>query len=308
MSAKMNWDRVRKESQSRRSGSDWIGSDAMGPLPGLKMEKPQKNKAAKKIRPSGWSRAPKNASGKVIAPAGARLEKSKIIDKTKLQAGASSSRNPFAECVKNAGKLPPVGKFLSSLLNEVGISHGISIEDRQGARKLIRALQDSLADASTQKPIVNDKRTLPCQLGLRKIIEMRSDVFIRASNRVASVAVEAVAKNLDLQAFRFQCSPSTKDWELKGHTDDAGDYHPTLFRKAIKTGGIFFIEHLERAPNLIQDWIKSCLEGDTLGESKSVKRHQDFVLVLTSSLGIRQLWFGKSDTAFIDRFLYVELA
>ena len=30
MSAKMNWDRVRKETQTRRSGSGWIGSDAVG--------------------------------------------------------------------------------------------------------------------------------------------------------------------------------------------------------------------------------------------------------------------------------------
>ena len=30
MSAKMNRDRVRKETQTRRSGSEWIGSDAVG--------------------------------------------------------------------------------------------------------------------------------------------------------------------------------------------------------------------------------------------------------------------------------------
>ena len=30
MSAKMNWDRLRKETQTRRSGSEWIGSDAVG--------------------------------------------------------------------------------------------------------------------------------------------------------------------------------------------------------------------------------------------------------------------------------------
>ena len=38
MSAKMNWDRVRKETQTRRSGSEWIGSDAVGVTPGKEIK------------------------------------------------------------------------------------------------------------------------------------------------------------------------------------------------------------------------------------------------------------------------------
>jgi len=39
--AKMNWDRVRKESQERRSGSEWIGIDNAAPQPGGKPLKPK---------------------------------------------------------------------------------------------------------------------------------------------------------------------------------------------------------------------------------------------------------------------------
>jgi hypothetical protein len=38
MSVKMNWDRVRKESQTWRSCSEWIGSDAVGTTPGKEIK------------------------------------------------------------------------------------------------------------------------------------------------------------------------------------------------------------------------------------------------------------------------------
>jgi hypothetical protein len=306
MSAKMNWDRVRKENQTKRSGSAWIGSDAVGSTPGKKIKPSGKRKSAKKSQPLGWSRMPGCICGKAIGFGGSHKKKCPRSNSRHSRADSSSSHNPFAQCIKKAGKLPPVRKFLSSLQTEVGLDHSIPVEDRQVAQKLIRALLESLGDTPAQKPESNDRKTLSSELALREIIERRLDVYLRASNGVALVAVDAVAKDLNLESYRFQCSPSTKNWELWGHLDKAGNYHRTLFSKAFTTGGIFCIEQLERAPDEIQFWIKSCLDGHTVAGSKDSKRHPDFVLLLTSSLGIRQLWSGNADASFVDRFSYLE--
>ena len=66
MTGKMNWDRVRKEAQSMRFGTDWIGSDAVGPRPGHTAKPLSKGEAAKKRQALGRGRAPGYTCGKVI--------------------------------------------------------------------------------------------------------------------------------------------------------------------------------------------------------------------------------------------------
>ena len=75
MSAKMNWDRVRRETQAKRSGSEWIGSDAVGVMAGEEIKSSQQSKAVKRNRPFGQPRMPSCLCGKVIGFKGSHKKK-----------------------------------------------------------------------------------------------------------------------------------------------------------------------------------------------------------------------------------------
>jgi hypothetical protein len=162
-----------------------------------------------------------------------------------------------------------------------------------------------LDNKPAQKPESNARKTLPGEQALREFMERRLDVYLCGNDGVAMAAVDTIAKGLNLNSYRFQCSSATKEWELRGHFDKEGNYHPTLFSKAFSTGGVFCIHRVERAPDDLQSWIKSCFDGRMVVGNRDLKRHMDFVLVLTSSVGARQLWSGNIDSAFLDHFSYL---
>ena len=310
MTGKMNWDRVRKENQSMRFGLDWIGSDAVGPRPGNTCKPSPKGKAAEKRQAQSRVRMPGCMCGKAIGFDGLHKQKCPLsscnIPQSNLHADSPSNHKQFVECVRKAGKLPPVREFLTSLQDQVAAARNIAGEDRQGAEKLIRALLESLADAPVKVPEKEIRRNLSDEGALRAIIERRLDLYLRADAGVALAAVDSVAKDLDLPSYRFQCSSSIKEWELWGHCNKVGKHHPSLLCKAFATGGIFCIQHLERAPEEMQFWVKNCLDGTVWRGNINLKRHADFVLVLTSSVPIHQLWSGNVDRALFDRFSYLD--
>jgi hypothetical protein len=55
MSAKMNWDRVRKETQTR-SGSEWISADPVGETPAEEIKSSRQRQYVQTSQPSGRSR------------------------------------------------------------------------------------------------------------------------------------------------------------------------------------------------------------------------------------------------------------
>src|SRR5712675_1310010 len=100
MSAKMNWDRVRKENQTKRSGSAWIGLDAMGSTLSKTIKPSGKKKSPKKKHPVGWSRMPGCTCGKAIGFGGSH--KKKCSQSINPRADSNSNQNPFTECIKKA--------------------------------------------------------------------------------------------------------------------------------------------------------------------------------------------------------------
>ena len=146
MSAKMNWDRVRRETQAKRSGSEWIGSDAVGVMAGEEIKSSQQRKAVKRSQPLGRPSMPGCFCGKVIGFRGSHKNKCPLSNSANLPINSRSNRNSFSECIKNAGKLPPTREFLSFLQIAIEFAQGFSEQDRQGAVKLIRALLESVPD------------------------------------------------------------------------------------------------------------------------------------------------------------------
>jgi hypothetical protein len=232
MGGKMNWDRVRKENQIGRSGSTWIGSDALSQTPSREVKSSRKRKSTKKRQPSGWAKIPGCTCGKALGFQGSHKKKCPFGG-ADAQRGSSSYNNPFAECVKKAGSGLPQRQFLLSLQTEVRLAPGISVSDRAAAQKLIQALLES----SSARPDRNQQRNKANGLSdwhpLKELIERRLDVYLRAPTNAALAAVDSVASELSLQSYRFQCSTSTSDWELWGHIDKGGSYHPHAFFQGV---------------------------------------------------------------------------
>jgi hypothetical protein len=159
MSAKMNWDRVRKESQARRSGSAWIGSDAVGPT-AAKETKPSRRGESTGSQSSRRSKMPGCTCGKIIGFSGSHKKKCPLSNSLNLRIDSSSNRNSFSECIKKAGRLPSTREFLLSLETAIELARSFPEQDRQGALKLIRALLESLAGTPVQKPKPNGRRML----------------------------------------------------------------------------------------------------------------------------------------------------
>jgi hypothetical protein len=146
MSAKMNWDRVRKETQTRRSGSEWISADPVGATPGKEIKSSRQRQYVQTSQRSGRSRMPGCSCGKVIGFRGSHKKRCPLSKSLNLRINSNSNRNSFSECIRKAGKLPSTREFLSSLQTAIELARSFSEHDRQGALKLIRALLVSMPD------------------------------------------------------------------------------------------------------------------------------------------------------------------
>ena len=150
MSAKMNWDRVRKESQARRSGSAWIGSDASSPTEG-KETKSSRKRASAGSRSSVLPKISGCICGKVLGFTGSHKKKCPLSNSSYLRTSSISSLKPSSERIKKAGKVTPAEQFFASLQTAVALARGIPLKDRQRALKLIRTLLDSLEGTAVSR-------------------------------------------------------------------------------------------------------------------------------------------------------------
>ena len=143
---------------------------------------------------------------------------------------------------------------------------------------------------------------------LKGWLQTRLHLYLRAENQSAINSVESVAKNLKLPLYRLQCFPSMKESDLWGSVDENGKIRASMASKAFTQGGVFCIENIENAPADLQFWLKSGLDGAvSVAGNPSMKRHPDFVIVLTSPVPLRELWSGQVDQAFIDHFSYLDV-
>jgi hypothetical protein len=136
MSAKMNWDRVRKETPTRRSGSEWIGSDAVGATPSKEIKPSRKRQSMKRSQPPGRSRMLDCKCGKVIGFRGSHKKKCPLSNGLNLRVNSSANHNSFSECIRKTGELPPTREFLSSLETAIEIAQSLSDRDRQGGPEI----------------------------------------------------------------------------------------------------------------------------------------------------------------------------
>jgi len=203
------------------------------------------------------------------------------------------------------GQLSAVKNFLSFLQKEVDRDRKIGTVDREHAQQLIRTLRDELTNNSMRKP--EESHRMNSSHELKGWVQARLHLYLRAENQNAIKSVESVANDLKLPSYRLKCSPSMVESDLWGYRDENGKFHASILSKAFTQGGICCIEHVEVAVPDLQFWLKSGLDGAvSVAGNPSLKRHPDFVMVLTSPVPIRDLWSGQIDDAFLDRLLYLD--
>ena len=117
--ARMNWDRVRKESQARRSGSEWVGSDGPGLGPTAESKPPSIRKASFGRSPLG--RIPGCACKKTVGFVGQHkkfcpLRKNHGPD-VHPRTDPDRALGGYPECIKK--QLSAVSDFISSLQSQV---------------------------------------------------------------------------------------------------------------------------------------------------------------------------------------------
>lgn len=146
--ARMNWDRVRKESQARRSGSEWVGSDGPGLGPTAESKPPSIRKASLGRSPLG--RIPGCACKKPVGFVGQHrkfcpLRKNHVPD-VHPRTDPDRALGGYPECIKK--QLSAVSDFISSLQSQVNADHRAAESHQENIRRLIQVLQDELRDPS----------------------------------------------------------------------------------------------------------------------------------------------------------------
>ena len=113
---------MREESQTRRSGSEWIGSDAVLTAPGKEIKSSRQRQYEQTGQPSGRSRMPGRFCGKVIGFRGSHKKGCPLSKSLNLRINSSSNRNSFSECIKKSGRLPSTREFLSPLETAIEVA------------------------------------------------------------------------------------------------------------------------------------------------------------------------------------------
>jgi hypothetical protein len=312
MSGKMNYERQNKEDVARRNGSEWIGSDSVPVNSDSELQSSPESENASTEWPLGRIMIPGCICQKAVGFTGDHKKSCGIKRRSWNDADLKTNARPTLQdlgiCMKKVRQSMAMSSFLSSLQKLIDDDRTVSSTDRQNSRNLIRALQEELRLAPQLEVPGESEMNSSIEKSLRDFIQAKSkNVYLCADHQDAVKSVESVAGNLKLQSFRFECSSAMHESELWNRADATAEFQPAALSQAYVTGGIFCLEHVERAVPDLQAWLKSVLDGHaSVPETSGARRHPDFVLVLTSPVPLRKLWPGKVDHAFIDRLTYLD--
>lgn len=307
----MNWDRVRKESQSMRSGIAWIGPDGTESIPG---PDPKQTSARRTVlKKTAHSRITMQGCtcNKVVGFRGDHKHtcplRHKRGDLPRLLNDARPTLEHFAESMRKVDQHGLLSSFLSSVHKHIESNRTASEQDRKEAQKLIQFFQDKLIGPRRPKSEMNSKMDPSFQAKLTALLQLGEHLYLRAENKDAVHALQSAATELGLKLYQFQCSLRTKETDLSGFPGPQKDFRPTAMREAFANGGIFCIESIEKASSNLQFWLKGWLNAASLGMNSTIKKHPDFTIVVTSPTPMRQLWSGQIDPAFMDCLAYLDM-
>ena len=149
--ARMNWDRVRKESQAKRSGSEWIGSDDLGLIFSAEPSPPSTKRGGS--RRSEFAKMPGCACQKAVGFVGQHRKICPLRKGPGLnvhpKAASDRTQKEYPQSIKN--QLSAVGDFLSSLQSQMHADRRFTESHRQNTERLIQVLQEELRNTSNAR-------------------------------------------------------------------------------------------------------------------------------------------------------------
>ena len=147
---RMNWDRVRKESQVKRFGSEWIATGDLGPGIAVEPVRPPKRKAIQRRIPV--ERMPGCTCKKPIGFTG-QHKKNCPLCKNQARginphSTSQSAWTSYPQRVKR--QLCAIDQFLSSMHAQMNGNGRVVVKEHQeNIQKLIQILQDELQTTAT---------------------------------------------------------------------------------------------------------------------------------------------------------------
>ena len=122
---------------------------------------------------------------------------------------------------------------------------------------------------------------------------------------------EQVAKHMDLEFYPM--STITQEFKFTGYKDGHGLYHDTNFHKAVKNGGLFFIDELDSCSADVLIALNSCIANRYFDfPHETIKCHKDFYIISAGNTTGRGGEDGFEtrqalDLSTLDRFLTVHI-
>ena len=126
-----------------------------------------------------------------------------------------------------------------------------------------------------------------------------------------SALAEQVAEHLGLNFYPM--STVTQEFKFTGFIDGHGTFHDTNFYKAVKNGGIFFIDEMDSCSSDVLVGLNACLANGYFDfPNETIKAHKDFRVISagnTIGRGASDDYVGRQalDLSTLDRFLAIKI-
>jgi GTPase SAR1 family protein len=126
-----------------------------------------------------------------------------------------------------------------------------------------------------------------------------------------SAMAKQIAKHLKLNFYPM--STITQEFKFTGYQDGNGLYHDTNFYKAVKNGGLYFIDEMDACNNDVLIGLNACLANGYFDfPHETIECHENFVVMSagnTTGHGATADYVGRQqlDLSTLDRFLSIKI-
>ena len=147
---------------------------------------------------------------------------------------------------------------------------------------------------------------------LLKLLKKKKAIYLYGpAGTGKSKLAEQLAKSLNLNFYPM--STITQEFKFTGYEDGNGLYHDTNFHKAVKDGGVFFIDEMDSCASDVLVGLNACLANGYFDfPHETIKCHPDFRVVSagnTIGRGADSDYVGRQalDLSTLDRFLTIKI-
>jgi MoxR-like ATPase len=145
-----------------------------------------------------------------------------------------------------------------------------------------------------------------------KLLKKKKAVYLYGDAGTGkSNLAEQIAKYLKLDFYPM--STITQEFKFTGYQDGNGIYHSTNFYKAVKNGGLFFIDEMDSCSSDVLVGLNACLANGYFDfPHETIEAHKDFVVISagnTIGRGATVDYAGRQalDLSTLDRFLALKI-